>query len=109
MVETLVETMQYLDAYGIAVQVDSLSAEQRQAVEHLLEGKLGWSGKKYDDVVLYQRQDRATDGVFLARDRRWEAVGYDPKRGSTFAEIPAGGGRHALQYPRDGSLYHIGI
>lgn len=86
-VETLPDVLKYVDAHAVAVRVDSLSGEQREAVEHFLAEELGWPGEKFDDVVLYRVQPRSTDGVFLARDGRWENVGYDPKRESTFAEV----------------------
>ncbi|MEK7556595.1 MAG: hypothetical protein AAB538_01325, partial [Patescibacteria group bacterium] len=87
-VETLPDTLRYLDVSAIAVRADSLSAEQRQAIDYFLHEQLGWPGEKYEDVVLYKVQPRAGDGVFLSRDGRWENVGFDPKRESTFAEIP---------------------
>lgn len=52
--EALREALHRLDARAIAVHVDSLSAEQRRAVEYFLEKRVGWPGEKYDDIVLYK-------------------------------------------------------
>lgn len=88
--ETLPDVLRYLDADAIAVRVNSLSAKQREAVEYFLEASMGWVPEKYGDVVLYRTGTTPgveSDGVFLVRDRAWQNVGFDSRRGSVFAEI----------------------
>lgn len=64
LVETLPDVLKYLDVSVIAVHVDSLSAEQRRAIEYFLEERLAWKGEKYDNIVLYRVTDRPGDGIF---------------------------------------------
>lgn len=54
LIEALPEVLRDLDVWAVVVHVDSLSAQQRKAVTYFLEERMGWTGKKYDDIVLYQ-------------------------------------------------------
>lgn len=88
--ETLPDVFDWIDASGAIVHADSLTDVQMEAIVEILEGELGLSPESFDDALLY-RFDNAnfelTDGVFLSRDGRFENVGYDPERDSTFAEV----------------------
>jgi hypothetical protein len=93
--ETLAETFNWLDVSAVVVQRDSLSALQSAAIHNFLADDLGLAAEEFDDVVVYPITDAVRsrgDGVFLARDGRWENVGFDEKRGSTFAEVPVEAG-----------------
>lgn len=52
--KALRQVLQELDVRVIAVHADSLSAPQRKAVAYFLEKRMGWTGEKYDDIVLYK-------------------------------------------------------
>lgn len=52
--EALPRVLRDLDAQAIAVHIDSLSAQQWRAVRYFLEERMGWTGEKYDDIVLYK-------------------------------------------------------
>ncbi|MAF80506.1 hypothetical protein CL628_00670 [bacterium] len=90
-VETLPDTLRWLDAGGILVHTDSLSVLQLATVRDFLEDDLGLTPVMYDDALLYDTasllEGAVTDGVFMSRDGRWENVGYDEERDSVFAEL----------------------
>jgi hypothetical protein len=92
-VETLPDTLHWLDAGGILVHTDSLSVLQLATARDFLEDDLGLTPVAYDDAFLYDvaplLANATTDGVFLSRDGRWENVGYDEARDSVFAELPS--------------------
>ncbi len=88
--ETLPDAMKYLNAYAVVVHTDSLSSVQKNAVANFLIALPAFSRQSFGDVDLYTLNPNAvsSDGVFIARGKGWENVGYDPKRGSVFAEVP---------------------
>lgn len=88
--ETLPDALEWIDAAGIIIHTDSISALQRATLLRFLDMQPNLSGFVYDDVVLYVPNNVSTqsDGVFLVRDSRWQLVGYDPERAATFGEIP---------------------
>lgn len=93
--ETLADTLAWLDVGGIIVHTDSLETLQQATIRNFLETEMGLSAQEFEDLVLWPISDEVRtqgDGVFLARDGRWENVGFDAQRGSTFAEIPAEAG-----------------
>lgn len=88
--ETLPDVLEWLGVGAIVVHKDSLSTLQRQTVSDFLEQDMKYRPIDFDDVVLYQvaPAQSAIDEVFLARDSRWEHVGYDSERNSVFGEVP---------------------
>ncbi len=84
--ETLPDVMKYLDTKGILLHTDSVSPVHLSAVKKLLEEEMGLAAKKYDDALLYVVASGG-DSVFLARDERWQNVGYDARRDSMFGEV----------------------
>lgn len=87
-VETLPDVLKWLDAGAVLVHEDSLSESQMRGVRAFLERDLGLEPARYEDALLYKVGDiEGGDGVFMARDERWQGVGYDPDRGSVFGEI----------------------
>lgn len=88
--ETLSDTLRWLDIGAILIHPDSLSPLQLAAVRNVLEEDMNLTAELFDDAVLYAVPDdirRAGDGVFLARDGRWQNVGFDEQRSHTYAEI----------------------
>ena len=88
MAETLPDVMKYLNTKVILLHTDSVSPAQLSAVKKLLEEEMGLVAKRYDDALLYVVAGGG-DGVFLARDGRWQNVGYDARRDSVFGEVPS--------------------
>ncbi len=88
MAETLPDVMRYLDAPLVLVHTDSVSSPQLRAVKRLLEVEMSLEPRRYNDALLYELGPKAGgDGVFLARDDRWQHVGFDARRGSFFGEV----------------------
>jgi len=91
-VETLPDTLRWLDVGGILVHSDSLSPLQLSATRNFLEDDLGLIPSDFSDGFLYDvsplLEAGDSDGVFLARDGRWQNVGFDEERESVFAELP---------------------
>lgn len=87
--ETLADVWRWIDARVIVVHRDSLSNGQLAAVEHILRERLQLPREVVQDTDVYSVPGNVRgDGVFAARDARWEHVGYDPKRDATFGEVP---------------------
>lgn len=89
--ESLVDSMKWLDIHAILIHTDSISASQKGVLESFLESMKVFSKTSYGDADLYTLKPDAsykTDGVLLVRGDGFEHIGYDPKRKSTFAEIP---------------------
>jgi hypothetical protein len=89
--DTLPDVLKWLDTGAIAIQTDSLTTGQLSAARDFLEKDMGLTPETYNDVILYRValpfKNIKSDGIFLARDGRWQNVGFDPKRNSVFAEI----------------------
>lgn len=88
--ETLSETLRWLDVGAILVHPDSLSSLQLAAVRNFLEEDMNLTAELFDDALLYAVPEtigQAGDGVFLARDGRWQNVGFDEQHSHTYAEI----------------------
>lgn len=89
--ETVAETLSWLEAGAIVVHRDSVSSLQLATLRNFLETDMGLPAQEFDDVIVYavsEEVHQRGDGVFLARDGRWENVGFDEERGSVFAAIP---------------------
>jgi hypothetical protein len=88
--ETLPDAMSYLNTSTILIHTDSISAAQKKAVEEFLNSMQEFKKQSFGDADVYtlQKNTSKTDGVFLVRGDGFENVGYDPKRLSTFAEVP---------------------
>lgn len=89
MAETIKDVFKWLDVGAVVVHEDSLSSIQEKEVSNFLESDLNLKPQRHGDVNLYliDSKEMEGDGVFMARDGRWENVGFDPERGSVFAEI----------------------
>lgn len=88
--ETLADVFDWYDVRAVIVNEDSLTALQSAAVDDFLREDVGLVGRSYEDAVLYLAPAESMprhDGVFITRDGRWEAVGYDDERRATFAEV----------------------
>lgn len=93
--ETLSDTLRWLDVGAIIIHPDSLSVLQWSAVRSFLENDLHLVPVVFNDVTMYAVSNELMqlgDGLFVARDSRWERVGFDQKSQSTFAEIPTEAG-----------------
>ncbi|MEO6077668.1 MAG: hypothetical protein ABIP54_02685 [Candidatus Andersenbacteria bacterium] len=88
--ETLPDAMAYLNTDAILIHTDSISDNQKNAVEGFLDSMPAFTKQSFGDADVYtlQKNSSKTDGVFLIRGDGFENVGYDPKRLSTFAEVP---------------------
>ena len=89
MSETMRDVLKWLDVGAVVVHTDSLSSTQKKEVSEFLEDDLNLELQKHGDVNLYliDPKKMSGDGVFMSRDERWKNVGFDPVRGSVFAEI----------------------
>ncbi|MBI3255370.1 MAG: hypothetical protein HYZ63_00180 [Candidatus Andersenbacteria bacterium] len=91
--ESLPDALTFFDVGEIILHTDSLSALEISAIRGFLEEDAHLTPIHISDALLYQIPDTFTvphDGVFLMRDKRWQAVGLDPKRGHVFGEIESG-------------------
>ncbi len=88
--ETVRETMEWLDVGAIIIHRDSVSTLQLAALTNFLSQDLGLVATEFNDVIVYPvgaEQRGVGDGIFIARDGRWQNVGFDEERASVFAEI----------------------
>lgn len=92
-VETIVDTFTWLDIGGILIHTDSLSSQQLSAVRAWLQDDLHLTPQVFDDALLYATGDLPatitdqSDGVFLARDDRWENVRFDAITNTIYADV----------------------
>lgn len=106
--ETLADVFDWYDVRAIIVNEDSLTVLQRATVDAFLREDVGLDSQAYEDAMLYRAEAEDMpehDGVFIARDGRWEAVGYDEKRQATFAEINQGA--QVTVYNANNNVSHI--
>jgi hypothetical protein len=88
--EALPDALKFLDVGEIIIHTDSLTVLQLSTLRGFLEEDVGLSAQEYDDAILYHVPENFTvhhDGVFLMRDARWQAVGFDPKRSHVYGEV----------------------
>lgn len=93
LVESLPDALTFFDVGEIIIHTDSLSTLETSAIRGFLEEDAHLKPIVIPDAILYQVPLEFTvphDGVFLMRDKRWQAVGLDPKRGHVFGEIESG-------------------
>ncbi len=88
--ESLPDAMAFLDIGEIIIHTDSLSVLEVATIRGFLEEDVGLIPKEFSDALLYTKPNvwpKQHDGVFLMRDTRWQAVGFDPVRNHVFGEV----------------------
>lgn len=88
--ESLPDAMAFLDIGEIIIHTDSLSVLEVATMRGFLEEDVGLVPKEFSDALLYIKPEvwsKKHDGVFLMRDKRWQAVGFDPVRNHVYGEV----------------------